>query len=50
MDTFDYIIVGAGSAASVVAARLAEDGKRSLCVLEAGPRTATPTSAFPPGS
>lgn len=37
MDTFDTIIVGAGSAASLLAARLSEDGKRTLCVLEAGP-------------
>lgn len=36
MDTFDHIVVGSGAAGSVVAARLAEDG-RSTCVLEAGP-------------
>lgn len=34
--SFDYVIVGAGSAGSVLAARLSEAGK-TLCVLEAGP-------------
>ena len=36
MSRFDYVIVGAGSAASVLAYRLGEAGK-SVCVLEAGP-------------
>jgi choline dehydrogenase len=49
VDTFDYIIVGAGSAASVIAARLAEDGKRSLCVLEAGPPDTNPYIRIPAG-
>ena len=34
---FDYVIVGAGSAGSALAARLTEDGKATVCVLEAGP-------------
>ena len=38
MDTFDIIVVGGGSAGSAVAARLAEDRDRSVCLLEAGPR------------
>jgi len=33
---FDYIIVGAGSAGCVLADRLTEDGKHSVCVLEYG--------------
>ena len=37
MDSFDHIIVGAGSAGSLLANRLGADGKRSVCVLEAGP-------------
>jgi choline dehydrogenase len=33
---FDYVIVGAGSAGCVLADRLTEDGKNSVCVLEFG--------------
>ena len=36
-DTFDYVIVGAGTAGALLAARLSEDGKSTVCVLEAGP-------------
>ncbi len=36
MDQFDIIVIGAGSAGSAAAARLAEDGTRRVCLIEAG--------------
>ncbi|EMC94411.1 hypothetical protein BAUCODRAFT_73291 [Baudoinia panamericana UAMH 10762] len=34
--TYDYVVVGGGTAGSVVAARLAQDGRFSVAVVEAG--------------
>src|SRR4051812_50211210 len=49
METFDYVIVGAGSAGCVLANRLSEDPGISVCVLEAGPRDWHPYIHLPAG-
>jgi Dehydrogenases (flavoproteins) len=36
MDQFDIIVIGGGSAGSAAAGRLAEDGRRRVCLVEAG--------------
>lgn len=46
---FDYIVIGSGTAGSVVAARLSESGKHSVCVLEAGPPDRNPFIHIPAG-
>lgn len=48
-DTFDYVIVGAGSAGCVLANRLSADGKHSVCILEAGGRDTHPFLHIPAG-
>lgn len=47
--TYDYIIVGGGSSACVVAERLVRDGKARVLMLERGPRKANPIMHFPAG-
>jgi choline dehydrogenase len=49
VQTYDYVIVGAGSAGSVLANRLTADGNTTVCVLEAGPRDWHPYIHIPAG-
>lgn len=48
-ETFDYIVIGSGSAGSLVAARLSENAAATVCVLEAGPRDWHPFLHIPAG-
>ncbi len=49
LETFDYVIVGAGSAGCVLANRLTADGLTRVCVLEAGPPDYSPWIHIPAG-
>jgi choline dehydrogenase len=49
LETFDYVIVGAGSAGSVIANRLSEDQSVRVVVLEAGPSDWHPYIHIPAG-
>ena len=46
-ESFDYVIVGAGSAGCAVAARLSEDPDVSVLVLEAGGKDRSPNIKIP---
>lgn len=46
---FDYVIVGAGAAGCVLAARLTEDPGTQVCLLEAGPEDTNPLIRIPAG-
>jgi len=48
-DTFDYVIVGAGSAGCVLASRLTEDPTIRVCLIEAGPPDSHPLIHIPAG-
>jgi choline dehydrogenase-like flavoprotein len=49
MSEFDYVIVGAGSAGCVLAARLTEDSDVRVCLIEAGPPDTAEEIHLPPG-
>lgn len=49
MTTFDYVIVGGGSAGCVLASRLSEDPDVTVCLLEAGPSDWHPAVHVPMG-
>jgi choline dehydrogenase-like flavoprotein len=48
-EEFDYVVVGAGSAGCVLAARLSEDPSMTVCLLEAGKRDSNPLIRIPLG-
>ncbi len=48
-DVYDYIVIGAGSSGAAVAARLSEDGRFTVLLLEAGARDSNPWIHIPLG-
>jgi len=49
MTTFDYVIVGGGTAGCVLANRLSADGRHAVLLIEAGPRDSYPWIHIPIG-
>jgi choline dehydrogenase-like flavoprotein len=46
-DVFDYVVVGAGTAGCVLAARLSEDRNTRVAIIEAGPKDTNPFIHIP---
>ena len=49
MTDFDYIVVGAGSAGSVLASKLSDDPRIRVLLIEAGPNDTSPLIRIPKG-
>jgi choline dehydrogenase-like flavoprotein len=49
VQSFDHIIIGAGSAGAALAHRLSEDTNKTICLIEAGPKDRSPLIKIPLG-
>lgn len=49
IESYDYIVVGAGSAGAIVATRLSEDPETTVLLVEAGPEDRSYWSRIPLG-